>query len=63
MACGLPRFARIDDRRPHLQRKSAVCGINGFLPRLAGSQWPPQSALLKVSKPLIRITRSALSLG
>ena len=35
MACGIPRFARIDDRRPHLQRKSAVCGINGFLPRLA----------------------------
>jgi DNA repair protein RadC len=31
MACGLPRFARIDDRRPPLQRKSTVCGLTGLL--------------------------------
>lgn len=41
VACGLPRFARIEDRRPHLQRKSTVCGITGVL-----SVWQPPERTL-----------------
>jgi DNA repair protein RadC len=52
MACGLPRFARIDDRRSHLQRKSTVCGITGFLSATADpspiiSSTPASAGLLR----------------